>query len=210
MKYDGRLLKFEGCIYKIINKINNKVYIGQTQQSPNKRINQHFYLTCGRLSENNYFRSAIKKYGKENFTFEILIIWRSETRENLIEILNTLERYYISKFKSNKSEFGYNSTSGGQTGFYFKENVTEEIRLKLSGENSHMYGKSLSTETKSKISDTLKEYFKTHPAPTTGKICNLEKSTKLSNKLKKRSDKDLENKIKISNKPENILRSEKN
>lgn len=213
MKYENvnSLLKFEGVIYKITNKVNNKVYIGQTQQHPNKRKTQHFCNTYGDVrNQNSYFHTAIKKYGKENFIFEIIFTWKAKTRENLILILNTLERHYISKFKSNESKFGYNLTSGGQSGFYFKECVTEKRRLKTSGKNSWMYGKHLSIETKSKISDSLKEYFKTHSGPRLGKHMSLEESNKLSEKFRKKSDELLKKKIEISNKPENIIRSEKN
>lgn len=48
-----------------------------------------------------------------------------------------------------------------------------------------MYGKHLSIETKSKISDSLKEYFKTHSGPRLGKHMSLEESNKLSENLEK-------------------------
>ena len=51
------------CIYMHKNKINGKVYIGQTiQDDPNKRWkNGHNYKTC------TFFAHAIKKYGWNNF-----------------------------------------------------------------------------------------------------------------------------------------------
>ena len=57
-------------IYKVINIINNKIYIGQTIHSLNIRKSQH-----ERSHEYGYktaFSNAIKKYGKENFIWEII------------------------------------------------------------------------------------------------------------------------------------------
>ena len=51
-----------GCIYKTTNLINNKIYIGQTT-----RVNSKIYLGSGDI-----LRSAIKKYGKNNFKNDIL------------------------------------------------------------------------------------------------------------------------------------------
>ena len=57
-------------IYKVTNIINNKIYIGQTIHSLNIRKSQH-----ERSHEYGYktaFSNAIKKYGKENFIWEII------------------------------------------------------------------------------------------------------------------------------------------
>lgn len=51
---------------------------------------------------------AFQKYGKENFTVEV--IEECKSREQVCE----LERYYINKFKSNNRKYGYNQTSGGE------------------------------------------------------------------------------------------------
>jgi group I intron endonuclease len=61
-----------GVIYKCTNKINCKVYIGQTKQNLSTRITQH-----KNQSENNpstYFHKSLKKYAYENFEWEILKI----------------------------------------------------------------------------------------------------------------------------------------
>ena len=57
-------------IYKITNKINNKIYIGFTSQNPKKRLLQHFRKAkYGTISPLN---NAIRKYGKENFIVETI------------------------------------------------------------------------------------------------------------------------------------------
>lgn len=88
-------------IYKITNMINNKCYIGQTKDYK-KRFQQH--KTCHSDSEpNKVLYKAIKKYGVENFTFEVI-----DEGENY----NELEKYWIQYYNSYKH--GYNETLGGE------------------------------------------------------------------------------------------------
>lgn len=95
-----------GYIYKITNKINGKVYIGQTRKNPKVRWQQHCRTN---LPKDGYelkmvIKRAIIKYGKENFTFEVV-----ETCEE--PLLNDREIYWISYYDSYHK--GYNSTFGG-------------------------------------------------------------------------------------------------
>ena len=96
-----------GCIYKITNKINNKVYIGQTIQKPVERFYQHCAIKCDKNVLNMAIHRAIFKYGKSNFTFEII----EEVQKSQ---LNEREEYWIKYYDSFKN--GYNSTKGGQKG----------------------------------------------------------------------------------------------
>lgn len=75
-------------IYKIENLINGKIYIGQSIHIE-KRWNEH----C-QISSHSLISQAIQKYGKENFSFQIL-----EITNNLNE-LNNLESKYIQQFNS--------------------------------------------------------------------------------------------------------------
>ena len=94
-------------IYKITNLINNKIYIGQSIDIE-KRIKDHFWKSkCEKdISYNSALHSAIRKYGKENFTWEVL-------KECSIEEIDDLEKYYIS-FYNSISPNGYNILPGGQ------------------------------------------------------------------------------------------------
>lgn len=56
-----------GYIYKITNKVNNKVYIGQTRYTVEFRWRQHQHK-----KDNTYFHNAIRKYGAQNFMVETL------------------------------------------------------------------------------------------------------------------------------------------
>ncbi|MFJ5713265.1 GIY-YIG nuclease family protein [Neobacillus sp. NPDC093127] len=93
-----------GCIYIIRNKINNKVYIGQTIQNPSERFKQHKKLA--KSGSDQYLHRAMRRYGINNFFIEIL--------EDLVEDkqLNQKEEQYISQFNSYGS--GYNMNPGGQ------------------------------------------------------------------------------------------------
>lgn len=92
-------------IYKIEDKINQKVYIGQStnittrwrrHRSEANNLNNSYPLYC-----------AMRKYGLENFSFEII-------EECSKEDLDSRERYWIKEFDSYYN--GYNQTSGGKTG----------------------------------------------------------------------------------------------
>lgn len=72
-------------IYKITNKINNKSYIGQSVHIE-IRWREH-------IRKGNLIHKAIKKYGVNNFTFEIL-------EECKINELNEKEEYYIKKYNT--------------------------------------------------------------------------------------------------------------
>jgi len=102
-------------LYKHTNKINNKSYIGKTE-NPEKRWanNGYNYKTCPR------FWSAIVAYGWDNFTHEILL-----TCENLNEI-NQKEKEYIQKYKTLDPNFGYNLAEGGTGGNVWIGKTKEE------------------------------------------------------------------------------------
>jgi group I intron endonuclease len=89
-------------IYKITNRINGKVYIGQTKQSLQKRWNNH----CCKNSHCSILHSAIKKYGAENFTVEQIDVACSK------EELDKKEIFWIAQFNS-VAPNGYNISSGG-------------------------------------------------------------------------------------------------
>ena len=94
-------------IYKFTNKINNKPYIGQSINI-DARKRQHIASSYYPLSNtyNTVFHQAIRKYGIDNFHFEVLTICN-------IEELDSLEKYYIFKYNSMVPS-GYNMTSGGE------------------------------------------------------------------------------------------------
>lgn len=139
--------------YKITNTVNDKVYIGQTKQTLESRWKQHIgYATWNLTSDNNIkaLHRAIKKYGAESFTIEMI-----GTATTAAEI-HLMEQYFIDYYQSHCStNKGYNMTigGGGTIGYIF----TESDKLKMS--QSHI-GKSngpCPENIKQKISNTKKE-----------------------------------------------------
>ena len=108
-----------GFIYKVTNTINGKYYIGQTIQNVKERFYQHCATKCSKAVSNMAIHRAIKKYGKSNFTVEVIEEIDSAN-------LNDRERYWIKYYNSYNN--GYNSTKGGQDGCKpFKDLDVESI-----------------------------------------------------------------------------------
>ena len=114
-------------VYKITNLINNKIYVGKTTKSINKRFSEHVKESKNLLSK-RYLCSAIRKYGKENFSIETIQLCES------IEKLNKSEIYWIKELNS-KAPNGYNLTNGGDgnNGYIFTDEGREKIRMSLLG-----------------------------------------------------------------------------
>lgn len=89
-------------IYKITNKINNKIYIGQTTNYK-RRFAEHKRQRSGNEPEKVLYQ-AFSKYGIENFNFEII-----EECENY----NEREIFWI-KYYNSLVPNGYNMTEGGE------------------------------------------------------------------------------------------------
>jgi group I intron endonuclease len=94
-------------IYKATNKINGKIYIGQTIKSLHDRSLEH----KSDAKRNNYcFPNAIAKYGFENFSWETIESCSSQ------EQLDEKEVFWIKELKSQDKNIGYNIASGGNPG----------------------------------------------------------------------------------------------
>lgn len=89
-------------IYKITNRLNGKIYVGQTIRNVNRRFAEH----C-RKKDNTHLHNAMRLYGKENFRVEIVDTANSQTE------LDEKERYWIRVFNSDVE--GYNETAGGDS-----------------------------------------------------------------------------------------------
>lgn len=103
-------------IYKITNLINGKFYIGQ--RSTNILPEKDKYFGSGTM-----LKLAIKKYGKENFSKEII-----ELCCNVLE-LNKREKFYIKEFSALDRSIAYNIAPGGEGG------------VSMFGKDNPMYGK---------------------------------------------------------------------
>jgi group I intron endonuclease len=124
-------------IYRILNKITQKCYIGESKcLNINRRWNQH-----KKTIENNKgycpaLRDAVIKYGIENFIFTVIIVCFDDDRFKY-------EKEYINKYNSVVPN-GYNVTNGGEGGGGFQ-------------------GKKHSEEVKNKIKNALKQKYIDNP-----------------------------------------------
>src|SRR5579864_5110892 len=93
-------------LYLIKNKINDKVYVGQTKKSPRRRLTEH--KSSARNNAHNCYKleNAINKYGEDNFFIESIFTTDSQDEANEAEIS------FIEKYSSIIN--GYNIQSGGQ------------------------------------------------------------------------------------------------
>lgn len=135
-------------IYLIINLANLKKYIGITKYSLEERFYQH-------IKRGFLLTEAIKKYGKEKFSIEL--IEEVESAERAYE----LEIFYIKKYNT-KAPFGYNLTDGGdgifgwQPSDEYRKECSERAKELHKNKKVGMYGKKHNDETKRKISEASK------------------------------------------------------
>lgn len=139
-------LEVYGIIYKITNKVNGKVYIGQTTNNEGVRgrydISKRLPLIDGiyryhlslknrdKRSFNAYLFYSIKKYGLKNFeVIPALDVAFSK------EELDIKEKGYILMFKATNQDYGYNIQEGGYGGKNNRESVEKSINTQI--KNGH-------------------------------------------------------------------------
>ena len=126
------------CVYCIRNKINNKLYFGATSKTFEQRT---FKLKnySGRMKE------AIEKYGSGCFE-------KFPIKENIsTEEAFKLEEYFISKYKTNNIEYGYNYTKGN-------ERNNQSVRKPLTDEQKD-YIRVRTTEAMNNIKEKMREIY---------------------------------------------------
>ena len=148
-----KYLHMKYTIYKTINLINNKFYIGKHQTN---NINDSYYGSGKAL------KNAISKYGKENFKKEILFVFDTEQEMNDKEI-ELITEELVARTDT------YNMGIGGEGGPHFKGKThTPEFRQKireinlardwshLKGIPAHNKGKKDNEETRKRKSEAAK------------------------------------------------------
>jgi group I intron endonuclease len=161
-------------IYLARNKVNGKVYIGKWQQPDvNRRWSIHVWYAKNRKVAKSHLHSAVRKYGEDAFTLEIL-----QKNVKSSEELCELEKKYILQYKSYLPEIGYNMTMGGEDGARteeMKKKVSKtlkarefvptkawtEARRRTRGIPQPHRGRPLSEENKKKKSEAAKKYWAT-------------------------------------------------
>ena len=131
------------AVYKTINKINGKLYIGQHKNTNNMRtVSGMRYIGSGKI-----LTQAIKKYGRENF--DCVILEECKTKDEV----DKAEIEWIEKLNPE-----YNIHIGGTGGDLFTNNPNkEQIRKNYSMAKK---GVKHSKEHRRKIKESLQEYWK--------------------------------------------------
>lgn len=137
-------------IYLYQNKINLKVYVGQTK---NIRSRYYQHKNIAKSNYNHPFYNALRKYGLDNFD----MIKLEEVPDNEID---DAEVAWIKCFNSTNRDYGYNISSGGYNHIDYDEEVRNKISIArknyfLTHENPFK-GKHHTEETKQFLSDLNK------------------------------------------------------
>lgn len=151
--------KGKAGIYRWVNNINGKTYIGSSSNI-SKRLKNYYNLSCLEKSNMTIYK-ALLKYGYSNFSFEIL-----EYCDESIVLQK--EQYYLDSLapdynilKTAGNSLGYKHSevtkqkiSEINQGKTFSEDTLKKISESVRGENNHFFGKNHSIESKEKMSQT--------------------------------------------------------
>ena len=122
-------------IYKILNIINNKVYIGSATDI-RKRWRDHKWYLNHNKHHNSHLQSAWNKYSMKAFEFSILL-------ECLVDELLEKEKEYTLKYNSLNNNFGYNINEPRK--IFLNRKCRQETKKlasqRMLGKNNPMFGK---------------------------------------------------------------------
>lgn len=164
-----------GIIYGATNKINGKIYIGQTTKSLAERRYAHINSAKNHSSPYGILHKAIRKYGFDSFTWKIIA--RCDSKKEL----NEMEFHYIKQYSSHVPN-GYNLTYGGEgvLGMKHTDKAKQRMSEKRSGSGNPMYNKSISKICGDKISLKLKKYYAENAGSFFGKKHTIASRQKMS------------------------------
>lgn len=92
-------------IYRITNLINQKIYIGQSKNTSTRWSQHKIQARCNKPSQ--IINRSMKKYGIENFKFEVIASCLDQ------DAANETEETCIKQYKSFVKDLGYNLSLGG-------------------------------------------------------------------------------------------------
>lgn len=173
-------------IYKIVNTVNDKIYIGQTTESLEKRFSRHIGYQLKDKNYNSKIHRAMLKYGIDKFSIHLI-----EEVNNQDE-LNKREYYWIHKLDTIKNGYNINDSGfkcGGDTLTNnpnlkkIAKKISESTKGKLNHNAKKIFVKNIEDNKEYifySVEDCVREFnFKNHT-----RICFLAKNNKLNKEEK--------------------------
>jgi group I intron endonuclease len=128
----------KGIIYKITNKLNGKVYIGQTIQSFKRRIRSHKSHLQSQKHHNELLQKAYNKYGWDAFEADVIEVCD-------VDDIDARERFWIDRYNATDHDFGYNFETGGNKLKKHSPSTIRKFILSSRGENNKIQANDVET-----------------------------------------------------------------
>ncbi|HBY21249.1 MAG TPA: hypothetical protein DEG71_09650 [Clostridiales bacterium] len=186
IKPDITSTEIYGIVYKIRNKIDNKIYFGVTIQ--NGGFDRRYKHNIEEYTHNHHLKNSIKKYGIDNFEIdkEFDVAYSKEELDNL-------EDMYIKIYNTTNHNYGYNKQYGGSNG-----NATEATKQKMSRNHWLNNGGIVSRETREKMRENRLGKFLGKDSPSYGRKHTKEEIEKMTESRKWYKHHSAETKLKMS------------
>jgi hypothetical protein len=128
------------CIYKILNSVNNKSYIGSTSVGKS-RWNSHLYNLRNNKHPNIHLQNSWNKYGETAFTFIVLesFDFSKLSNEEVVNILLEKEQFYVETYKP---EYNIRIITRSNLGLKFSEESKQKISESVKSRDKKVWEKS--------------------------------------------------------------------
>lgn len=130
-------------IYKIVNTIDGKMYVGYSKNLSGRK-RSHFWQLSNNRHGNEYLQHAYNKYGKDSFMFEII-------EECDIKEVYAREHHWVNTLNTLDQEFGYNLKPTDPNGLSGLKSLAEREKIRKAN-----LGKKASDETRRRLSESHK------------------------------------------------------
>lgn len=113
----GVNMEYYGIIYKMVNEVNGKVYVGQTTRTLEERFRDHMKDARRKNRRIHLLQKDLLKYGKEKFEMKIICFCKDKDQ------LDDLEIYYTEKYRKKYGTKVYNRRTGSKGGYHCEETI---------------------------------------------------------------------------------------